>query len=209
MARCMSVFVCLVALCAGATSAEAQYFGRNKVRYNEFDFRVIQTAHFDIYYYAEEETATRHAARMAERWYARFSRVLNHSFARRQPLVLYANHPHFSQTNVTPAVPGEATGGLTERAKARIAMPFAAGLGATDHVLGHEIAHAFQIDIVRRAGHDAFSLPGWFIEGMAEYFSLGRNDALARLRVEPAVDRGPVIRVDHVVGPEALERVDL
>lgn len=195
MARCMSVFVCLIALCAGATSAEAQYFGRNKVRYNEFDFRVIQTAHFDIYYYAEEETATRHAARMAERWYARFSRVFNHSFAQRQPLVLYANHPHFSQTNVTPAVPGEATGGLTERAKSRIAMPFAAGLGATDHVLGHEIAHAFQIDIVKRAGHDAFSLPGWFIEGMAEYLSIGPSDPHTAmwLRDAAANDRLPAM----------------
>ena len=200
MARCMSVFVCLVALCAGATSAEAQYFGRNKVRYNEFDFRVIQTAHFDIYYYAEEETATRHAARMAERWYARFSRVLNHSFARRQPLVLYANHPHFSQTNVTPAVPGEATGGLTERAKARIAMPFAAGLGATDHVLGHEIAHAFQIDIVRRAGHDAFSLPGWFIEGMAEYLSIGPGDPHTAMWIRDAAVH------DRLPGMDELEK---
>lgn len=83
MARCAAVFVCLVALLFGATSAEAQYFGRNKVRYNRFDFRVIQTPHFDIYYYAEEEAATERAARMAERWYARYSRVLNHTFARR------------------------------------------------------------------------------------------------------------------------------
>ena len=55
-------------------------------------------------------------------------------------------------------------------------MPFAAGLGATDHVLGHEIAHAFQIDIAKSAGQDAFVLPGWFIEGMAEYLSLGSGD---------------------------------
>ena len=95
----------------------------------------------------------------------------------RQPLVLYASHPHFAQTNVTPAVPGEGTGGLTERNKTRIVMPFAAGLDATDHVLGHEIAHAFQIDIVKRAGRDAFTLPGWFIEGMAEYLSVGPEDS--------------------------------
>jgi hypothetical protein len=87
--------------------------------------------------------------------------------------VLYASHPHFTQTNVTPGSPTEGTGGLTERTKSRIAMPFAAGLGATDHVLGHEIAHAFQIDISKGAGRDAFTLPGWFIEGMAEYLSLG------------------------------------
>ena len=176
MFRSASVVVCLVAVLALAGPAEAQYFGRNKVHYDSLDFRVLQTEHFDIYYYPEEEEATRHAARMAERWYTRFSRVLHHSFARRQTLVLYASHPHFGQTNVTSSAPSEGTGGLTERTKSRIAMPFAAGLGATDHVLGHEIAHAFQIDIAKGAGQDAFVLPGWFIEGMAEYLSLGAGD---------------------------------
>ena len=176
MVRFAAVVVCLFTLVATAGPAEAQYFGRNKVRYDHLDFRVLKTDHFDIYYYPEEEEATRHAARMAERWYTRFSQVLHHSFSRRQTLVLYASHPHFGQTNVTPSSPTEGTGGLTERTKSRIAMPFAAGLGATDHVLGHEIAHAFQIDIAKSAGQDAFVLPGWFIEGMAEYLSLGSGD---------------------------------
>ena len=194
MVRFVAVVVCLFTLVATAGPAEAQYFGRNKVHYDRLDFRVLKTDHFDIYYYAEEEEATRHAARMAERWYARFSRVLHHSFSRRQPLVLYASHPHFGQTNVTPSSPTEGTGGLTERTKSRIAMPFAAGLGETDHVLGHEIAHAFQIDIAKRAGQDAFMLPGWFIEGMAEYLSLGSGDrshgdvAARRRREQPSAD---------------------
>jgi WD40 repeat protein len=173
MARYTAVVVCLLAAVALAMPAEAQYFGRNKVHYERLDFRVLQTEHFDIYYYGEEELATQHAARMAERWYTRFSRLLDHTFSSRQPVVLYASHPHFAQTNVTPSAPAEGTGGLTERTKSRIALPFAPGLGETDHVLGHEIAHAFQIDIARRAKQSAFSMPGWFIEGMAEYLSLG------------------------------------
>ncbi len=177
MVRYTAAVVCLLTVVAVARPAEAQYFGRNKVHYDRLEFRVLQTDHFDVYYYAEEEQATRHAARMAERWYSRFSRLLDHTFAHRQPLVLYASHPHFSQTNVTPSAPGEGTGGLTERTKSRIAMPFAPGLGETDHVLGHEIAHAFQIDIAKGAGQNAFTMPGWFIEGMAEYLSLGPSNA--------------------------------
>src|SRR5688572_32125401 len=101
MVRCATVFVCLFAVLASARPAEAQYFGRNKVRYDRLDFRLLQTEHFDIYYYAEEEDATVYAARMAERWYARLSRILGHRFARRQPLILYASHSHFTQTNLT------------------------------------------------------------------------------------------------------------
>ena len=168
----LTVVLCALAA-AMAEPAHAQYFGRNKVHYDRLDFRVLRTEHFDIHYYDEEEAAAQHGARMAERWYARFSALFDHTFTDRQALVLYASHPHFAQTNLTARAPGEGVGGFTERAKSRIAMPFAAGLGETDHVLGHEIAHAFQIDISRRVKRDAFMLPGWFIEGMAEFLSVG------------------------------------
>jgi hypothetical protein len=167
------VVLSALAVLAAAYPAHAQYFGRNKVHYDRLDFRVLRTEHFDIHYYDDEEEATRLAARMAERWYARFSVLLDHTFGERQVLVLYASHPHFTQTNLSAGSPGEGVGGFTERNKSRIAMPFAAGLGETDHVLGHEIAHAFQIDVAKRVKQDAFALPGWFIEGMAEFLSLG------------------------------------
>src|SRR5215212_460864 len=80
-------------------SADAQYFGRNKVQYETFDFRVMQSAHFDAHFYPAESLAAVDAARMADRWYARFSPLLEHTFTRR-PIVFYANHPDFEQTNV-------------------------------------------------------------------------------------------------------------
>src|SRR5687767_3869700 len=108
------VVLSLAAVLAVAASADAQYFGRNKVHYDRLDFRVLTTEHFDIYYYDEEEEATRHAARMAERWYTRFSTLLDHAFSQRQAVVLYASHPHFAQTNLTRGTPGEGIGGFTE-----------------------------------------------------------------------------------------------
>jgi WD40 repeat protein len=42
---------------------------------------------------------------------------------------------------------GEGTGGVTEAFKRRIVLPLAGPLEATDHVLGHELVHAFQYDI--------------------------------------------------------------
>jgi hypothetical protein len=82
-------------------SLDAQYFGRNKVQYEEFEFQILRTDHFDIHYYPEAEEAIEDAARMAERWYTRLSRVFNHEFTEVKPIILYANHPDFQQTNVT------------------------------------------------------------------------------------------------------------
>src|SRR4051812_23677814 len=82
------------------SAAHAQYFGRNKVQYKDFKFEVLKTEHFDIYFYPEERDSAQRAGRMAERWYARLSEVFNHQMRTRQPLVLYASHPDFEQTNV-------------------------------------------------------------------------------------------------------------
>src|SRR2546426_140629 len=82
----------------GSRDVSAQQFGRNKVEYLNFDFKVLDTEHFAVYYYSSEETSARLAARLAERWYARFSRVLGHPLKGRQPLILYGSQPEFAQT---------------------------------------------------------------------------------------------------------------
>jgi len=105
-----------------ALPSAAQYFGRNKVQYEKFDFKVLKTDHFDIYYYPEEEASVRLAARMAERWHARLTRLLQHELSGRQPLILYAAHPHFEQTNILDEV-GEGTGGVTESNRRRVILP--------------------------------------------------------------------------------------
>ena len=44
----------VVALLVGAALAvnpsHAQYFGRNKVQYDDFDFRILSSPHFDVYF---------------------------------------------------------------------------------------------------------------------------------------------------------------
>jgi hypothetical protein len=160
-----------------ATPAEAQYFGHNKVQYQGFDFKVLRTAHFDLYYYPEERPAAEIAARMAERWYARLSTILHHQLSGRQPLILYATQAQFEQTNVVEGI-GEGTGGVTEALRRRIVLPTGGTLGDLNHVIGHELTHAFQYDITGAGGRSggnpaAANMPLWFVEGMAEYFSLG------------------------------------
>ena len=74
----------------GVNGLLAQSYGRNKVQYETFDFKVMKTEHFDIYFYPEMRSAAEQAARMAERWYARLARILNHELDGRQPLILYS-----------------------------------------------------------------------------------------------------------------------
>ena len=203
------VILLAVMICGSAETAHAQYFGQNKVQYEQFKFKVKATEHFDIYFYPQEQQAVELAARMAERWYARLSRVLRHDLSSRQPIILYAAHPHFQQTNAIEGDIGEGTGGVTEMFKRRVVLPFAGGLAETDHVLGHELVHAFQYDIAaqedaegRPAGPGMLSLPLWFVEGMAEYLSLGPVDSNTAMWVRDASSREKMPTIKKLSDPD-------
>ena len=175
-----------------AAPAQAQYFGRNPVQWERLRFAVLQTEHFDIHYYPEEKAAAEQVGRMAERWYTRLSTTLDFRLKERQPVVLYASQGHFQQTNTVGGQPGEGTGGVTEAYKRRIVMPVGASLAETDHVLGHELVHAFQYAMTgqgRLSSNNipsALQMPLWFIEGMAEYLSVGPHDAHTAMWIRDA-----------------------
>ena len=186
--------------------AAAQYFGRNKVQYGSFDFEVLKTDHFDVYHYPPERAAAEQAGRLAERWYARLSKILDHRLRGRQPLILYASHPDFEQTNAIGGELGEGTGGVTEILKRRIVLPLAGPLAETNHVIGHELVHAFQFDITGQ-GQGRFGVPGaarlplWFIEGMAEYMSLGPVDPNTAMWLRDAAQRHKLPTIRQLYDP--------
>ncbi|MGE0704106.1 MAG: BamA/TamA family outer membrane protein [Vicinamibacterales bacterium] len=190
-----------------ASPAAAQYFGRNKVQYETFDFEKLETEHFDIYFYPEEREGADLAARMAERWLARLQRVLEYELQGRQPLVLYAAQPHFQQTNAIGGEIGEGTGGVTESMRRRIILPMGGPLEATDHVIGHELVHAFQFDMTSRQGGSpgetgAQHLPLWFVEGMAEYLSIGPIDAHTAMWLRDAVREEELPNIEDLDNPQ-------
>jgi hypothetical protein len=198
------VILAAVLAASSAPAAHAQYFGQNKVRYARHDFRVLATPHFDVHYYPEEAETAALVARMAERWYARLSAIFGHELRRRQPILLYAGHPAFSQTSVIDGDIGEGTGGVTDFARQRVVLPCAGSLGETDHVLGHELVHAFQFDVTRKktGGLGAARLPLWFIEGMAEYLSLGREHPQTAMWMREAARTEAVPELRRLGAPE-------
>jgi hypothetical protein len=180
---------------------QAQYFGRQKVQYEDFDWRVMPTPHFDIHYYPEEQQATQDAARMAERWYARLSRAFQHEF-KKKPLILYADHPDFQQTNVISGMLSEGTGGVTEGLRNRVIMPYTGVYADNEHVLGHELVHVFQYDLASSPSGGGLAgmgrLPLWLVEGMAEYLSLGRNDPHTAMWLRDSALRGELPTIEQL-----------
>lgn len=195
----------LAVLLTGPARLEAQsYFGQNQVQYDRFRWSVTETDHFLVHYYPEEHVAAMDAARMAERAYARLSRLLNHQFREKKPLILYSSRGDFGQNNVTGDL-GEGTGGVTEALRHRMLLPFTGDYKSFEHVLAHEMVHAFQYDIFARgrAGAGLQTLaqvdpPLWFMEGMAEYLAGGPNHILTQAWVRDAALNGHLPTIEQM-----------
>ncbi len=162
----------------------AQYFGKNKVQYEKFDFKVLHSEPFRVFYYPSESLAVYDATRMLHRWQARYEEVFSKKVSSDQPIILYANHADFQQTNVISGSIPQSTGGVTEGLRNRVVIPLTGVYAENDHVLGHELVHVYHYEILKSSPEGlsgASQLPLWFIEGMAEYLSVGSYGPLTSM----------------------------
>ena len=174
----IALFILLVL--PGAATGQFGSFGQNKIQYRVFDWHVLRGPHVDLYHYPEEQELARVALAYAEQSYAVLERRFNHHPRRRVPLIIYASHSDFEQTNVLPFVPPEGLLGVTEFLKRRVALPFTGSYADFRHTLRHELVHVFQLSLGAEASsryprlrHADFPL--WWTEGLAEYFSTGED----------------------------------
>jgi Tol biopolymer transport system component len=191
MRRWILPYFLLSFLFAESASAQFYYFGRNKVQYTNFDWHVLKTEHFDIYYYPEMKDLAERGAAFAEASYRVLEGKFNFNVANRIPLIFYSSHLYFEQTNVTPGFIPEGVGGFFEYLKGRVVIPFDGSIHQFKHVIQHELVHVFmhskinRILLDHRLSEDR-TPPLWLTEGLAEYWSTDW-DAQAEMLLRDAV----------------------
>jgi hypothetical protein len=183
-------------LLAFAAETHGQYFGRNKIQYTNFDWQVLKTEHFDIYYYAEMKELAEQGAAIAEEAYRWHESKFNHTIGHRVPIVFYSTHLHFEQTNTTGGFIPEGVGGFFEFLKGRVVIPADGNLTLFRRVIRHEMTHVFQYSKTIRVLRDHRqpvdrSLPLWFTEGQAEAWS---TDVINDKKKPPDTQSEMVIR---------------
>lgn len=165
-------------------------FGQNKVMYDRFDFEVYNTPHFEIHNYLKNDTVLSNLGQLSERWYLRHFAMFADSLEN-SPIILYNNTTDFKQTTVISGLIGVGTGGVTEGLRSRVVIPVMVSNKETDHVLGHEMVHVFQYNLVRENDSLSFqslmNTPLWMIEGMAEFLSIGSSDNRTSMWMRDAI----------------------
>jgi hypothetical protein len=189
--RILTLFILFLVGFLFYTPLQAQYFGQSKMRYKKLDFKVYETPHFRLHYYLNNDSMIRWFAKESEVWYELHQQVFQDTFLKKNPLILYNNSPEFQQTTTIQGEIGVGTGGVTEAFKNRVVMPIAQINHQTRHVLGHELVHAFQYRVLIEGGdstrlENIANIPLWMVEGMAEYFSIGKKDAFTAMWMRDA-----------------------
>ena len=199
-------FVVTFLILQGASAQESS-FGQNKVQYKKFDWYYIQTPNFDIYFYKAEDTLAAFAAKALQDAYEKIQAQLNYSLSDRVPIIIYASHNEFQQTNVVSELIPEGVGGFTEVFKNRIVIPFTGSYEDFRHVLHHELTHAVWFDLLYGNAFKSllspealFRPPLWFSEGFAEYSSRFGWDLEADMFVRDAVIQGYLPPLEQLDG---------
>src|SRR4029450_56049 len=113
-------------LALGAVPAGAQfipYYGKNKVNYDNFAWRVYKSPHFEVYYYPEFEQHLARIISYAESGYQKVSSDLKHEISFPIPIILYKTHSEFEQTNLFGGFVPEGVAAFTEPSRDRMRVP--------------------------------------------------------------------------------------
>jgi hypothetical protein len=144
------------------------YFGKNKVKYDTFSWRIYKSPHFEVYYYPEFE---QHLARLVsylESAYQKISSDFKHEINFAVPVILYKTSSEFQQTALYPDFIPEGVLGFTEPVRDRMVLPIDLPPDKLQGLITHELTHAFAFDMIPRSLIQR-SLPLWVDEGLASY----------------------------------------
>ncbi|MCM2269457.1 MAG: hypothetical protein NDJ75_05105 [Thermoanaerobaculia bacterium] len=201
--RRSAAVVCALVV-AAVSPAAAQFaggFGKNKIQYREFDWKIYHSPHFDVYYYAETEPLLEKVVSMAESAYDHLSREFDHQIQDPVPLIFYATHSHFEQNNIILNFIPEGIGAFASPVRNRMVLPVDLPDGELYDLVLHELTHIFQYSAIfqNKFGRGITGgAPQWFMEGMASYMAKDEGvgermylrDAVVNDQVPSILERG-------------------
>jgi Tol biopolymer transport system component len=193
--RVVSYFAFLILL-----AAPAYPFGQNKIVYDEFKWHVYHSTHFDVYFYEEERDSLQRVVDAAESAYLDLSQKFNFQISKKIPLVFYATHSAFEQTNIILNFLPEGVGAFAEPVKNRMVLPIDMPDDKLLELITHELTHIFEYEILfqgKFAKNVTANPPTWMMEGLASFMAQD-EDSRDRMVLRDAVvnDRIPRISLN-------------
>jgi hypothetical protein len=161
------------------------WYGKNKVQ-KGFKWQHVETPHFKIYYYTNDERLIKKVAGAAEFAYKRISDYLNVQVKDRKiPLIFYSTKIDFELTNIADIPPILSPEAFAESNYYRVVVQGETSFEELARTIAHELGHIFEYEVIG-ARTRYISPPLWVMEGFSEFITRDWNP-FALLTVRDAV----------------------
>lgn len=184
-------------------------FGKNRVQYKRFDWKVLTTTNFEVYFYGDAQTAATLAAQYAEADFDRTTEVLGYTPYSRTKIFLYSSVSDLNQSNIGITLSSERDNQEEGLSKSRIEIAFPGNQVEFRRQLVREIAAVFVYDMLYGGSlKDALqsslllTLPDWFMSGITAYIAEGWSTNLDSY-VRDAAWNKRLRKPSSLSGPEA------
>lgn len=216
MKRCFISQVLWVAVIVSMIhSVEAQnypsqeQFGKNRVQYQRFEWKILKTTNFEIYHYGAGTPLATLAAQYAESEVDRITEALSYTPYNRIKIFLYNSPQELLQSNIGMANSPDLSETELNLAKSRLEIAFSGDQVSFRKQLIKEITRLFVYDMLYGGSlKDALqsslllSLPDWFMSGIAAYIADGWSPELDDY-MRDAIVNHPMKKPSLLTGAEA------
>ncbi|WP_345158715.1 hypothetical protein [Pontibacter saemangeumensis] len=155
-------------------------FGKSRIQYKNFDWKLYSTQNFNVYFYQGGEAAAKNAAEYAEKELRRITSLIGYYPYSKITLMLYTSPTDLLQSNIGLNNDQYQTGGETLFMKSKIEMAYQGTQTEFKRDLSYELTQLLMNDMMyggslKEALQSSYllRLPLWFIGGVAAYTAEG------------------------------------
>ena len=183
----MKISLIIIFLLFFSVSASAQIegmtqrpFGKNRVQYKDFEWKMKSSDNFEVYYYDYGNFISDYAILFAENEFPKLCETLGHTPEGKTRLFLYNSLGDLQQSNIGLVGEEKTIGGQTAFIKPIIEIPFTGSLNDFKKELKYGIIQTFLTEmmfggsikeILQSSALNA--VPEWFLSGIAAHLSEG------------------------------------
>ena len=162
-----------------------QDFGQNRVQKKEFNWKVLTSANFELYYYGDSQTIANNSLIYAESEFERLTGLLGYSPYSRTKVFFYSSPSDMFQSNANLNLSGDINSIESNLSKSKIEIAYTGDATSFKKELINKISEIFVYEMLYGGSlKDALqssillTLPEWFISGVSAYAANGWSNEM-------------------------------
>lgn len=186
-------------------------FGKNRVQYDEFEWKYYHFEDFSTYFYTGGENLAEYTGRYATKELKDIEEALDYSLDDRVQFIVYNKQSHFRQSNVGLGIEERYNiGGVTDIVGSKVFIYFEGDYEKFNEQIRDGIAQVIinQLmyggnwrDVLKNA--TLLNLPEWYVQGLVEYISTDWDNSIEN-KVRDGISTGKFNKFNRLEGEEAI-----